>query len=293
MKSLLDAAAGAICTLAALTVVAASPHAQTPLERGAYLVNGLVGCGNCHTTRDQEGQFKPGMELAGGFLLEDKMMTVNAPNITPDRETGIGAWTDAQIVTAIREGRRPDGRVLGPPMPFEMYRDIGDDDMRAIVSYLRSVKPVHHEVPRTVYRMPLPPAWGPAVTGPVAAPPKSDKVAYGAYLAGPLGHCIECHTPMLEGGQRDYANRTGAGGFHIIGPWGEAVTRNITPDRETGIGAWTDAEIKRAITTGVRADGGLLGPPMGFSFYKTIRDDDLDAIVAYLRSLKPVHNPID
>ena len=201
-------------------------------------------------------------------------------------------WTDAQIVTAIREGRRPDGRILGPPMPYYLYRDVSDDDMAAIVAYLRSIKPVRNKVPPSQYRMPLPPAWGPPITGPVSAPPKSDKVAYGAYLAGPMGHCIDCHTPMVEGGRRDFANRTGAGGFLLAGPYGEVVSANITPHPETGIGTWTDAQIKRAITEGVRADGTALSPPMGYAFYKTMRGEDLDALVAYLRSLKPVDNKV-
>lgn len=289
MRSLLTAAAVAT---AIFSVSYAPAQAKTPVERGAYLVGGIAGCGNCHSTRGRDGQLKPGMEMAGGFLLEEKIMTAFAPNLTPDKETGIGAWTDAQIVTAIREGRRPDGRILGPPMPFYLYRDVSDDDMAAIVAYLRSIKPVRNKVPPSQYRMPLPPAWGPPITGPVAAPPKSDKVAYGAYLAGPMGHCIDCHTPMAEGGRRDFANRTGAGGFLLVGPYGEVVSANITPHPETGIGTWTDAQIKRAITEGVRADGRALSPPMGYAFYKTMRGEDLDALVAYLRSLKPVDNKV-
>ena len=155
-----------------------------------------------------------------------------------------------------------------------------------------SIRPFRNKVRPSQYRMPLPPAGGPPITGPVAAPPKSDKVAYGAYLAGPMGHCIDCHTPMVEGGRRDFANRTGAGGFLLAGPYGEVVSANITPHPETGIGTWTDAQIKRAITEGVRADGRALSPPMGYAFYKTMRGEDLDALVAYLRSLKPVDNKV-
>ncbi len=103
---------------------------------------------------------------------------------------------------------------------------------------------------------------------------------------------MECHTPMIGGGRRDYAKRNGAGGFHLSGPWCEVVSANLTPDRETGLGKWSDAEIKRAITTGVRADGTRLSPPMGYGFYKTISGGDLDALVAYLRSLKPVKHKV-
>jgi len=266
--------------------------AETPLERGKYLVESVVACGNCHSTRGEDGNFVPGMNLAGGFLLEDKMMTAFAPNITPDKETGIGAWTDAQILTAIREGKHPSGKILGPPMPFAFYRYVSDDDAKAIVAYLRSIKPVRNAVPRARYRIPLPPAWGPPINQPVSAPPRSDTIAYGAYLAGPLGHCLDCHTPRLPNGAPDLANRAGAGGFHLEGPWGEVVSANITPDKETGIGTWTDAQIKRAITQGNRADGSPLSPPMGFGFYKNINEKDLDAIVAYFRSLRPIKNKV-
>ena len=116
-------------------------------------------------------------------------------------------------------------------------------------------------------------------------------MAYGAYLAGPLGHCIECHT-VLIGGQPDYRRRLGAGGNEFFGPWGTSVARNITPDRETGIGKWTDLQIKRAITEGISADDSPLKPPMGFAYYAHIAAPDLDALVAYLRSLKPLKTEI-
>ncbi len=264
-------------------------QAETLLERGTYLVQGIVACGNCHTPQGPDGPVE-GMELAGQFLIEvEGAFTAYAPNITPDRETGIGNWTDEQIATVIREGRRPDGSIVGPPMPIELYRDISDRDVAAIVAYLRTVPPVRNGVPRSVYHIPLPPSYGPPVES-VPETPREDAVAYGAYLAGPLGHCIECHTPHVDG-HPDYENRLGAGGWVLEGPWGIAVTRNITPHPEDGIGQWTDAQIKRAITQGISADGNPLSPPMGFSYYKTISDADLDAIVAYLRSLPPRPSP--
>ena len=128
--------------------------------------------------------------------------------------------------------------------------------------------------------------------GTVADVPPADKVAYGRYLAGPAGHCIECHTPMRQNGRRDYAARRGAGGQEFHGPWGVSIAANITPDKDTGIGSWTDDQIKRAIAHGVRHDGTKLRPPMAFPYYANIKGEDLDAIVAYLRSLKPVRNDI-
>jgi mono/diheme cytochrome c family protein len=271
-------------------LLAGAAQAQTPAERGSYLVNGIMGCGNCHTPQGPKGPL-PGMDLAGGTEFKEAGMHAVAANITQDKDTGIGSWSDAQIATAIREGKRPDGSLIGPPMPFGQYRHVSDSDLAAVVAYLRTVKPVSNKVARSQYGFPLPPAWGP----PVASVPdvsRDNKVAYGAYLAGPLGHCIECHTPMNQDKRFDFEHRLGAGGFELRGPWGVALSANITPDRETGIGKWSDAQIKRAITQGIRADGTPLNPPMGFAYYARIDAADLDAIVAYLRSLKPIRNEV-
>jgi len=226
------------------------------------------------------------MELAGGTEWDEKPFTTYASNITPDKETGIGGWTDEQIIASIREGRRPDGSIIGPPMPIVLYRGISDRDVKAIVAYLRSVKPVKNKIPRGIYRIPLPKAYGPPVRN-VPDVQRANKVRYGEYLAGPLGHCIECHTPMVKG-RRDFRNQLGAGGFAFHGPWGATFAANITPDPETGIGKWADRQIKVAITLGQRADGSKMFPPMGYHYYKNIHREDLDAIVAYLRSLKPI-----
>ena len=270
--------------LVLVAVLSMSGHAvaETPLERGRYLVENIAACGNCHTPQGPNGPL-PGKTLAGGNVIEDNPgFTAIAANITPDRETGIGGWTDAQIILAIREGRRPNGTLIGPPMPIELYRSQSDDDVRAIVAYLRTVPPVRNKVTPSTYRIKLPPAYGPPV-GTVAAPPRSDKVAYGAYLAGPIGHCLACHTPMQDG--RADLQRVGAGGMTFNGPWGVSLAANLTPSREHGLGDWTDAQIERAIRSGVSADGHKLFPPMGYSFYRGMTADDMSALIAYLRSL--------
>lgn len=274
--------------LGALLLFAAWPaQAQPadPVARGRYLVESIAGCGNCHTPKGPQGDL-PGLALAGGQVFDEAPFLAVASNITPDPETGIGRWTDAQIARAIREGIRPDGRIIGPPMPIELYRGISDNDLAAMVAYLRSVPAVRNAVPASEYRMPLPPAYGPPVAH-VPDPPANDPVARGAYLAGPVGHCIECHTPMVEGGRRDWS-RTGAGGQTFPGPWGTSVARNITPDRDHGIGAWTDAQIIRAMTEGVSADGRPLYPPMGYAYYARISTADRADLIAYLRSLRPI-----
>jgi hypothetical protein len=113
----------------------------------------------------------------------------------------------------------------------------------------------------------------------------SDKVKHGFYLAT-IGHCMECHTPMGPRG-REFATRLGAGGFEFPGPWGKSVSRNVTSSKTKGIGAWTDAEIKRAITTGVSRDGSHLKPPMGFHYYSNMTDGDLNDLIAWVRTLPP------
>jgi len=256
--------------------------AETSLQRGTYLMKSIVACGNCHTPKGPKGEI-PDMELAGFPNLEvTPAFTAHAPNITQDEETGIGRWSDAQIIASIREGRCPDGSIIGPPMPIGLYRGLSDRDVKAIVAYLRTVKPVRKRVPKSVYKMPLPPSYGPPVKA-VPEPSKRDKIAYGAYLAGPAGHCIECHSPMGQRGP-DIANQLGAGGFEFHGPWGVSVSSNITP---TDLKDRTDVEIKKMVRTGIRPDGTRMLPPMAYPYYANIAEDDLDAIVAYLRSLPP------
>lgn len=269
-----------------LTLVAVGAQAQTPAERGAYLVNAVGACGNCHTPKGPQGDL-PGRALSGNWVVEDNaaFRAVSA-NITPDLKTGVGSWTDAQLVRAIREGIRPDGSLIGPPMPFGQYRRMADDDVFAIVAYLRTVPPVESVAEKSSYHIPLPPAYGPPIDF-MAAPSRADPVAYGAYVAGPLGHCVECHTPMLPGGRRD-VSRIGAGGQEFHGPWGGSVAANLTSSRESGLGAWSDAEIERAIRNGVSRTGRALFPPMGFAYYRNMSEPDMTALIAYLRSLPPV-----
>lgn len=264
-------------------------QAETMLERGEYLMKSVVACGNCHTPQSPAGP-EPGKELSGQLVLKVPEFTAYAPNITPDKETGIGSWTDAQIIAAIREGKRPDGSTIGPPMPFEVYKDISDRDARAIVAYLRSVPAVKNKMPASDYSFPLPPAWGPPVKS-VAEPDRADKVAYGGYLVNALAHCTACHSPLVKGAP-DLEHQLGAGGQNIPGPWGIAVTPNITPHSD-GIASYSDQDIANAVRKGLRPDGSKMGPPMGYWYYKNISDDDMNAITAYLRSLPPKPSPAD
>ncbi len=277
---------------AALLVVlcaATQAKAETLLERGTYLMSSVVACGNCHTPKDANGKAIADKELAGGFVVNAPIFRAVSANITPDKETGIGKWTDAQIIDAIRNGKRPDGTTIGPPMPIAFYRGMSDRDVKAIVAYLRHVKPVHNQVEKSAYKIPLPDAYGPKVTK-VAEVSRKDKVAYGHYLATGLGHCMDCHTPIEKG--RNDMSRIGAGGNKFEGPGGGLLTSpNLTPGNPKGIAGWTDAQVKTAITTGVRPDGSHIVPLMAFDWYQHISKRDQDALVSYLRTLKPVANP--
>ena len=207
-------------------------------------------------------------------------------------ETGIGSWTEDQIVDAIRNARRPDGTFMGPPMSFGWYKRMSDTDAHAIAKYVKSVPAVRNEVPDSTYQIPGGPRenniYGPIVTS-VPDMPKTDIVKYGEYLAGPVGHCMDCHTTYVMG-QIDMTQLGRGGNVYsrpFIYDWA-AVSANITSHPEAGLGAWTDAEIKRAITEGTSRDGRKLLPFMPYWLYKRMEPSDLDAIVAYLRSLPPL-----
>lgn len=264
---------------AMLALAAGSTSAAPSAERGDYLVNSIAGCGNCHTPFGAAG-LDMSKALGGRLVEESEAYTAIAPNITPAGR--IKDWTDPELMKAIREGIRPDGSVIGPPMPFEVYKGISDDDLASIVMYLRTVPAVENDPGVSVYNIPLPPAWGPPVTS-VAAIPEGVTVEYGEYLAGPLGHCTVCHTtfgemgPMLE-------THLGAGGMEFPGPGGVVVAPNITP---TGLSGYTDAEIAAMITQGKRPDGSAMSPPMPYGFFANMKSDDVSAIILYLRSLPP------
>jgi mono/diheme cytochrome c family protein len=264
--------------------------AQPNVKRGRYLVEGIAACGNCHTPKGPDGNSVPGKHLAGGFEIQEGFGVAVTPNITPHRTTGIGAWSDGEIIRAIREGKGRDGRTLGPPMPYGFYRGLSDTDVKAMVSYLRSVPAVEHRPPKSRYTVPLPPSWGPPA-GVVRDVPKRDPVKYGAYLAGPVAHCLECHSPPGPGGAPDLT-KLGAGGFVFRGPWGVSYSANITPDAETGIGTWTESEIVASIH-GARRGGGRVLPPMPVDYYvRGISKADLKALVAFLRTLPPIRNAV-
>jgi mono/diheme cytochrome c family protein len=249
--------------------------AESPAERGAYLVNTVMACGNCHSPRNADGNTIADKAFSGGLSFTTPAFIVTAPNITPDVETGIGSWSDAEIRRALMEGMRPDhGRLAGVPlaaiMPANFYRALLPDDLDAIVAYLHTIKPVRSETPDPVYKSPVHRDPYPDAEAGFDKTMFADPVRRGAYLVA-IGHCMECHSAWLRG-VSDFAHGLGRGGRAFPpregSPEGtpDSIAANITSDPAAGIGAWSDQEIIRAITHGMARDGRALKPPMAYGF---------------------------
>jgi mono/diheme cytochrome c family protein len=262
-----------------------SAMAQPAIERGGYLVNTIMTCANCHSPKGPPPAIA-GKDYSGGLRFDEPPFDVTAPNITPDKDTGIGNWTDAQIKTLLLTGKNPHGIQGAEVMPTAFYPILTLGDLDGIVAYLRSLTPVKNKVADPVYKIALPHHVYPGAEKSYSQADLNDKLKRGFYLAT-IGHCMECHTPFAPPGGPDFANSLGKGGREFPGPWGVSKSRNITSHKTAGIGDWTDAEIKTAITQGKRKDGTPLKGPMGYQYYAKMTDTDLDAVIAYLRTLAP------
>jgi mono/diheme cytochrome c family protein len=259
--------------------------AQGDAKRGEYLA-AAGGCVGCHT-EDR----KDAVRFAGGRALATPFGTFHGPNITPHPQAGIGRWTEADFVRAMRQGVRPDGASYFPAFPYPSYTKISDADLRDLWAYLRtlpaSAQPSKAHELGVLYRWRLPVSawkWLYFTPGPFVPDPKaSATVNRGAYLVQALGHCSECHTPRnaLGGPKRD---RFLAGGK---GPEGKGVP-NLTPTR---LKKWSDKDLKDLLTTGLTPDGDVPAKAMAEVIENTtskLTPADLDAVVAYLRSLPPL-----
>jgi mono/diheme cytochrome c family protein len=282
----------------ALTVLPCPAQESARVERGRYLVESILGCGNCHTPKATTGEPIASRSLSGGLRFSPPPFVGAAPNITPDRETGIGSWSDDEIKRAIVEGKRPGhGRLANTPLSVVMatpfFKALTPSDLDAVVAYLRSVPAIRSESPLPLYRGPQHHQPYPDAEVGFSDANMGDPVYRGRYLVT-IGHCMECHSPF-DKGQHDYA-RLGAGGRFfderlVQGfpkDWPGARAANITSHPVAGIGGWTDGEVKRAITQAVSRDGRPLQPPMPFKYYARLSPQDLDAIVAYLRTVPPL-----
>lgn len=272
-----------IVALVALAAATGLAQAQSALvKRGDYLVNTVMTCGNCHTPKGPNGDIMD-KAFSGGLSWDEPPFKVTAPNITQDKETGIGIWSAADIKKLLRTGVRPNGVAIATIMPTGFYGIITEHDMDAIVAYVRAIKPIKNKVPDPIYKMPQVRQIFPGAEKAYTESMFKNKLKHGFYLAT-IGHCMECHTPMVKG-QRDWAKDLGRGGFQFPGPWGVSVSRNITGSKTVGLGSWTDAQIKHVITSGVDKDGNHLKPPMGFPYYARMTDGDLNDVIAWLRTV--------
>jgi mono/diheme cytochrome c family protein len=281
-----------------LLLIASNAAAQTREEiaRGKYIFGAAAGCG-CHTAPKQ-----PLNE--GGRKYDGPFGTVYSSNITPDPATGIGKWTDEQIITAIRAGRRPNGERLIPVHPYTVFNGMAAQDLKDVVVYLRSVPAVNRATPAKKISVPLfesvfLPAWlatFAAVENPPASAPTSG-VARGEYLTRAVSHCGECHTPRTMTMAVDNT-RFLAGNPKGKGPEGSAVP-NITPDRETGLGSWSEEQITDYLETGNKPDGDVAGGLMAeviqgsSAGFKDLTKADRLAIAKYLKSIPPIKNRIE
>ncbi len=265
------------------------------LARGQYLFASLSGCVECHSQHDAstaDWPLIPGTEGSGQiFPLQGLPGQIVVPNITPDKETGIGNWSDDEIARAIREGVDKDGRALFPLMPYERYRTMSDEDLASLVVYLRTLPPVRHPLPPTqiifpvrylIRNVPQP------VTAPVPKPDSSTPANRGEYLVR-MAACGDCHTPQMKG--EPIAGMDFAGGFVLAGPWGSVASSNITPD-PSGIPYYDEKLFIDVIRTGqVRAR--KLNVIMPWSTYRGMTDQDLSDIFAYLKTVPAVAHRVD
>lgn len=278
------------------------------VERGRYLVVNVLQCVDCHSERDWTRYGGPPLQPIGAgracLTRDTPTAGVNVGqdlfpgvlcirNITPDEETGLGAWTDGEIIRAVREGVDRHGDGLFPIMPYFIYRNVADDDMRAIVAYLRSM-PAARTGRRPERQVDFPMnllirLWPKPVDGPVTAPDPSDRAAYGGYLAR-IARCEFCHTPREPQSMEGFEGREYAGGMpFFLGPERVMYTMNLTP-HESGLGPWTKemfiARFKaHAVPVAVEPAQNTL---MNWSAFAGMTEEDLGALYDFFRTLPPV-----
>jgi mono/diheme cytochrome c family protein len=280
---------------------------KAPLEsarvlRGKYLYERSMLCWNCHGS---QGSHSPAEPQAGGREFDltragPGFGYVYGSNLTPDVETGIGRWSDGELVRAIREGVSRDGHLIFPVMAYQFYHGLSDNDALALVAYIRSMPPVRNEVPvgrlsfaaKVLMVVSLIKAETP-IQQPTRSPRAIPSVEYGEYLAWRTSGCAECHTPRDPKTARLDFSKPMSGGlfpfpeedFYTTGP-------NLTFDLKTGIGTWTEEQFVTAMQTGLRPNGTVMLPFMPWPAYAQWDRSELHAIWLYLRSLKPVSHQV-
>ncbi|WP_420147611.1 c-type cytochrome [Spirosoma sp.] len=273
------------------------------IEHGKYLANHVAVCVDCHSTRDMTKMFGPmlsGTEGKGGEKFSPEQGfpgTFYARNIT---SAGIGNWTDGEIYRAITTGVSRDGRALFPVMPYKNFGQMHPDDIKDIIAYLRSLRPIPNNIPPSEPAFPMNFIVNtiPAKSEPGPKPDTTDQIAYGKYVAT-FASCGECHTPV-DGQGQPLPGLEMAGGREFPMPTGMVRSMNITPDQKTGIGNWT----KAAFIARFKAYAGQMNKQpavhegefnsiMPWLMYADMTEQDLGAIYDYLRTLKPVEHKVE
>jgi mono/diheme cytochrome c family protein len=266
-----------------------TPPTADAVTRGEYLVH-AADCISCHTT--------PGSApFAGGREFDlGSMGTLYSPNITPDRATGIGGWSDADFLAAMHRGVAPDGTHLYPVFPYTSYTLLSDADVLAIKAYLFSLKPVHAVTPPDAMHFPYNYRFMMGFWNLLFNPDKrfaadsTQSAAWnrGKYLVDGLGHCGECHTPrnflQARKSSEAYAGALAQGWYAF----------NITSDAQTGIGSWSEADLRSYLASGHAAAHGSASGPMAEvvdNSLSRLTAEDVDAMVTYLRTIGPISTP--
>ena len=259
------------------------------MARGESIVRNLAVCGGCHSA-DEKNADGP---LSGGREFRDwRLGIARASNLTSDPETGLGTWSEAEIVRALRNGQRKDGRLLAPVMPYEWFQEMEDEDAFSVARYLKSLPAVRNEVrqdPNFVFRLGKLLFLAPKPAISVSAPSPVATAKYGGYLAQHVGLCADCHTPRGGLLAKPDKSRLFAG---MAKPPKDfpAKPTNLTPDPATGIGRWSEEDFLKTIHTGVNPAGKSLHPFMPWRQVRRASDDDLRAMFRYLRTVPPIRN---
>jgi len=266
------------------------------LERGEYLVKSVTGCLHCHSEHEHSTRGLPpkaGRAGSGRSWAEDGIPWLTTSNISSDRETGAGAWTDDMLARAIREGIGHDGRALFPLMPYMNYAKMSDEDLASVITYIRSVPAVRQTQPASAVPFPVNRfinAVPQPIEGSVPAPDQSTAEKRGAYLTT-LASCADCHTPMDERGQ-PIKGMEFAGGFSFTHAGREPrAAANITP-AVNGIPYYNEELFVEVIRTG-RVREREISDVMPWGPYRNMTDEDLKAIFAFLKTVKPVDHFVD
>ena len=284
---------------AILLVLAGAAYAQTDnqemIAKGQYIFSLAAGCG-CHSD-------PKGTPHTGGRAFPIPFGTVYSTNLTADKETGLGGWTDQQIADATTKGISRGGDKILPLMPYGPYSGMAQDDLKALIAFLRTLRPVRKPTPELQTSVPMfrsvaAEGWRKAFGQFFTAPPTAPKngIERGKYLTEHVAICGDCHTPRSSIGVPNRSMYM-AGAGKDIGPLGERVP-NITPDKETGIGTWKREEIADLIITGTKPDldyvrGLMYDVIQGTSHgYRNMSRDDALAIADYLKSIPAIKNKV-